>query len=612
MKEILEENERRKRLHEAEYDPIAGIGCCGERVKVVSPSGMVAEIPVEMTLDVDYASVGRDINEWEKMRCRHDFEFWAARCVTIRDKKSGRYVKFVLNRAQRRLVGVMEGMRREGRPIRIILLKARQGGGSTVTQMYMAWMQMTRRRNWHSLVCAHVKDTASGIRGMYSMMLRNYPRELWEGDGEPSFSGFEQTLNTRQIKGRGCTVTVGTSGSQDSVRGFDYAMAHLSEVAFWGDSARKSPDEFLRAICGSILREPDTLIVLESTANGIGNYFHREWKRAVKGKSDKTAVFIPWYEIDLYTARVGDYQRLWETLTPYERKLWERHGCTLEQIQWYRDKLLEAGSAERMAAEYPTDDVEAFCNTGNCIFPIEKIDELRKGCCEPVMKGDLVGKELRGPKAMVDLRFEEERNGKLKVWRAPEERCDGNRHVVVVDIGGRSERSDFSVITVLDRRGHDNLPEVVAQWRGHIDHDLLAWKSAAIATWYGEALLVIESNTLETARTEGDHSEFILTELNYAYLNLYHRILYDRVTLQNDMRLGFHTNTSTKPMVIDRMIQAVKSRGYVERDMDACDELSVYELKPNGSYGAMNGYHDDMLMTRAIGLHVIATTDFWC
>lgn len=112
--------------------------------------------------------------------------------------------------------------------------------------------------------------------------------------------------------------------------------------------------------------------------------------------------------------------------------------------------------------------------------------------------------------------------------------------MVAVDIGGRSEKSDFSVIAVIDRMGSSQLPEVVAQWRGHIDHDLLAWKAAMIAAWYGMALLVIESNTLESGDTEGDHSEFILSELSQIYPNLYSRVIYDRLTLRNDTRLGFH------------------------------------------------------------------------
>ena len=111
----------------------------------------------------------------ETQRMATDFEYWAARCVKIKDKLSGKLVPFRLNRPQRRVLSMLEEQRRGGRPIRMIMLKARQWGGSTLVQMYMAWIQMIHAENWHSLICAHVKDTASTIRGIYSVMLESYP-----------------------------------------------------------------------------------------------------------------------------------------------------------------------------------------------------------------------------------------------------------------------------------------------------------------------------------------------------------------------------------------------------------------------------------------------------
>lgn len=173
-----------------------------------------------------------------------------------------------------------------------------------------------------------------------------------------------------------------------------------------------------------------------------------------------------------------------------------------------------------------------------------------------------------------------------------------NRYVVAVDVGGRSLKADYSVIAVLDR-GDDPaccVPEVVAQWRGHTDHDLLAWKAAQMARFYCNALLVIESNTLETASSEGDGSRYIMHVIGRHYGNLYCR----RRGVP-----GFQTNVRTKQQVIYGLIAAVRDRRIVERDHEALNELNCYELKPNGSYGAMRGRHDDVLMTCAIGIHFV-------
>ena len=148
---------------------------------------------------------------------------------------------------------------------------------------------------------------------------------------------------------------------------------------------------------------------------------------------------------------------------------------------------------------------------------------------------------------------------------------------------------------------------MVAQWRGHIDHDILTWKSAQIARWYANALLVIESNTLETANG-GENSLYTLSQLNGVYHNLYRRPRLAQASDSLESKIGFHTNRATKSLIITHLIAMVRDSGYVERCNDACNELTTYEQLPNGSYAAKVGHHDDILMTRAIALYVASTT----
>lgn len=607
--DLIEENRNRNAKFESDYDPISGVGCCGPRVEL--PPGKFGKesvwVPREMVDDPQFSSATDDDSR-VKLRCRHDFEYWAAKCAKIKDKTTGRIVPFRLNEPQRRVLGEMEQMRLERRPIRLIMLKARQWGGSTLVQLYMAWHQTTRRQNWHSLICAHVKDTASTIRGMYTRLLNSYPPEYWESaTGEaPEFKPFEGSRNVRTITGRGCTVTVGSSENQEAVRGADYAMAHLSEVAFWCDTPSSSPEGFIRAVCGAINSLPDTLIVLESTANGVGNYFHREWLRSVNGESDKLAVFVPWYEIPIYRAEVeGDAAAFYESFDEYERMLWGL-GCSLEQISWYRRKLKEYPDRAMMQAEYPTTAVEAFSNSDANVFSAEKIEKLRPGCRQPTAVGEVMGDAASGKYALQNIRFVNDPKGRLKVWQMPDDKCNSitDRYVVTVDIGGRSRSSDYSVIAVLDRAPMmvGERPEIVAQWRGHDDHDIIAWKSASIARWYHNALLVVESNTLETDNIGGDPSLLILNDISRHYRNLYTRQTFDGVT--RSVKYGFHTNRATKTLAVSRLIALVRETGYVERDSDALDEMMVFR-KIGGGFGAADGYHDDIVMTRAIGLLIV-------
>lgn len=152
-------------------------------------------------------------------------------------------------------------------------------------------------------------------------------------------------------------------------------------------------------------------------------------------------------------------------------------------------------------------------------------------------------------------------------------------------------------------------PVVVAQWYGHIDIDLLAWRAAQIAAYYDNAYLVIESNTLEThdkeREVDGDQSQFILNQIKDIYPNLYARRQSEEDIREGlPRKYGFHTNVATKPMIISTLVKVIRERMYIERDERCINEYINYERKPNSGFGAIVGEHDDLLMTRAIGLHI--------
>ncbi len=605
---IIEENRRRKQLLTDNYDPITGFGSHGDRIPVSirwEESDSPVWLPRAMTLDERYRSISSAL-DYRKLRIYYDFEYWCALCVKVRHKLSGRRIPLVLNAPQRRVLASLEEMRLAGRPLRMILLKSRQWGGSTLVQMYFAWIQMQHRRNWNSLICSHLKATSFIIRRMYQQMLASYPRELTDDGAVPRLLSVQGDSNSRELAARGCIITAGSSIAQESSRGFDCSMAHLSEVAFWKDSSLMSPVDFIRATASGIPLEPLTAIIMESTANGVGDFFHDSWLRAKQGTSSYVPVFVPWYEIEMYRMPVTDPDDFIAHMNAYEKGLWQK-GLTLEMIAWYRAKSLEIGPTA-MHAEYPTDDVEAFVNSGSNVFSSENVESLRLTCCDAVERGDIAGAAVTGAAALHNVRFVPDADGCLSVWErpCPEVPAQMDRYLVCVDVGGRAASSDYSVIAVFDRFSPDSygVPAVVAQWRGHCDHDILGWKAAAIARWYHDAKLVIESNSLESA-SDG-HSRYILEELRGEYHNMYVRQLRDRVAGNlYDSSPGFHTNRSTKARIIASLIAHVRDGAYIERDHEACNEMLAYEFDGASTYHARKGYHDDILMTRAIALYVI-------
>ena len=109
-----------------------------------------------------------------------------------------------------------------------------------------------------------------------------------------------------RVPSRNCKIKIGTAERPDSCRGGDYNLVHCSEVGIWKKTDGKSPEDILRSACSGVLYAPMTMIVYESTANGTGNFFHREYEAAKRGISQFEALFISWFDIDLYSLPFGN------------------------------------------------------------------------------------------------------------------------------------------------------------------------------------------------------------------------------------------------------------------------------------------------------------------
>ena len=664
---ILKENEQRCAQFTATFNPVTGEGSIGERVcvhirdfaiptqwlpvemmavpfvkKLVIAGSIEAFLQNVLKVEPNHDDAVKVSRQFIRLRFKFDFPFWAATLVRIKNKDGGDDVLFRLRFPQRILVSRFEECRREGKPIRLILLKARQWGGSTTTQLYMAWLQFLHKRGLNSLIIAHQGTASDEIKDMFDRMIKAYPTEfLYKlgdtfSENEPKLVGVGKSGSTHRVPQRNCKIKIGTAERPDGCRGGDYALVHLSEVGIWRKTDGKSPEDIVRSACSGILLRPLTMIVMESTANGTGNFFHDEYKAAASPdiQSQFSALFIPWYQIEQYSKPfINDKERRGFAIRLYANRnsdttssnreepgkylwwLWEAKGATLEAINWYISERAGKNDHGVMASEFPSDDIEAFVHSGQMVFDRYLVEKFRPACRKPRFQGEVVAKSDDGPSAFTDIHFTPDSQGQFHIWAKPEvddEYDISDRYLTVVDIGGRSHKADWSVIVVFDRLDmiEGQPPAVVAQWYGHSDIDRLAWRAAQIAAYYNNSLLVIESNTLETHDRErqvegGDQSQYILNQIAPLYDNLYYRRQSeDEIRQGAPRKYGFHTNVATKPMIISTLVKVVRERMYIERDERCLNEFLEYERKPNGSYGAITGKHDDLLMTRAIGLHI--------
>ncbi len=670
VEHLIAENNRRTDDINKKFNPVTGEGSVLDRERIVVsdfpipvqfvPKDML-NIPLVRLLvkrgsireflakDMKVAYSAEDkhkvIEQFIRVRTKHDFPFWAAMFVYIKAKGGGEDILFRINRPQRHLLLTLEEMRLAGVPIRIILLKARQWGGSTLIQLYMAWLQLVHKVGLNSLIVAHLGTASDEIQDMFDRMIKAYPVSMLYSLGaaynaeEPKFVGVGKSGNIHRVPQRNCKIKIGTAERPDSARGGDYNLVHLSEVGLWKKTEKKTPEDIVRSACSGVLYKPYTLIAYESTPNGVGNFFHKEYIAAKEGKSQFHHLFIAWFEIEQYTLPITATNLPFapsdgeEPLTLFTKWLYDNRDCedvrsdreepgsylwwlwkigaTLEAINWYIHERAKYTCHADMASEYPSDDIEAFTFSGRKVFSNEDVEQFRSSCRPPKWEGEIYGKADTGEDAIVGLRFRKEKNGRLSVWQDVEMDEEGkeitDRYLVVVDVcKGKTEKADFAVIAVFDRIGmmDGEKPTLVAQWYGHIDMDLLAWKATQIAEYYNHAMLVIESNTLETNNTKGD-AEYILNLVRDVYDNLYARKQSAEDIKEGIPRkYGFHTNVLTKQVIINNLKMVLREQLYIERDEGCLDEYLTYIETDKHGYEAMEGYHDDKLMTRAIGMQI--------
>ena len=570
--------------------------------------------------------------EWMlNIRMANDPAFAFALCFYIIHKETGDTVPFILNYPQMYLLEQMELMRLSGVPIRIVLLKARQWGGSTLVQLYMDWVQLFVKNGWNGIILAQTKDTSRRIKAMYHNVVKNLPDMIFHV-GPLSFSPYEGSQSDFVLSDkaghpiRDNVTTVASYENYESARGANYAMAHYSEVAYWRRTLSKSAEALVTNISSGILELPLTLEVMESTANGATGYFHDEYQLAKKGKSSRRAIFIPFFFLRTDTIPFSDIvkKRLFAEWLVFNRHsteeseteesgkylwwLWEK-GASLEHIQWYIHKRASFHDHASMAQEAPADDIECFKFSGNMVFSPYVVSIMRDRYVRHyTWRGDI-------SRCGKGVRLHDNPEGPMRIWKHPDKADTHDQYLVIVDIGGRSRNADPSCITVINRWGRlfeGGKDEVVARWHGRIRYDQLAWKAVAVARYYKDAKLVFESNTMDKKKAEagefvetGDHIRGMLNTVAGEYKNLYKRKATDPEDIKKGIlhKIGFHTNTKTKQDMVDNFIVVFEDDKFIDPDERLYDEAAIYEQRPDGSYGNREGRdnHDDIIMTDMIG-----------
>lgn len=665
IESILAENEKRLERLEAKYDPVTGEGLAellGEkRVRLEIPDFAVPVqwVPEEMMKNnlikevvkagsiEDYIATKKwkygapDKLEVERrirrIRHKHDFCNWAYFCIKIKHKKLRRRVRFVLNLPQLIVLAKLERMRREGVPLSIIILKARQWGGSTLCFFYQVWLQF-KWNEFHSFaIAAHTSSASNTILKMLTRTIADYPAwdlgydddtvlRLSPTDSSGHAFAIKSSEGRQLLEGE---IFIGTAEKPDTLRSKDISGAHYSEVGVWPNTPGKQAEDIIADIQGGMLEDAQTMEVFESTAKSSDDYFHDKWVECEKGEGGYGPVFIPAYLIAHDAKPITDKEEFvrwllehkdeetrsgkWKDSGKYYWWLWEL-GATLEHINWYRFKRLKSSFA-KMCNEAPETPEQAFFTAGNHVFDPFLVAEKAKKCRAPEYVGDLVSDGEKGEDVLKNIKFIPNSTGNLRIWEKPDDSPVSDRYLVVLDPRrGASDGADPACITVFDRLlmmpefGMNGRPQVVAEMNYKADPKLQAYDAMRLAEWYGHAKLVIESNTMETMNEERnngiDSFEYIIDIVGKIYTNLYMRAApEEKVDGTVEFKWGFQTNRLTKPKIIIFMKECLKDDLWDEPSEYCTKQMASY-MEDHGKTDAEQGKHDDVVMSRAIGLWI--------
>ena len=641
LEELRQENERRNAAIFEPYNPVTAEHSQVPRFRLdvngqsqrwpvtmqkLAPVQMLAEQGMKATAKTAGVSVEDMAEYFHKLRIKYDYEYWAFTCATIKDKE-GREGPFVFNLSQRKSIAEREQLRAEGLPVWQIELKDRQYGSSTEKNAYLFWLQNEVYQGHNSYIISLDSDVVKDILERYERIAKNYP-----GYMEPvRFRPYKGARNTQKIEGTESYIYMGSVENPNAASGRTVQHALISEAGKMKESDVKSAEDLLTNIISLVPEEPYTTLMIESTAHAAGKWFTRECKKAIRGESGYHITFINWltnHEKWNSNLRVKgkpvSLPEFAEQMSDYNWQQWKDAGASLEQINWYNLRERRYPNPWQMKQENPTWPQEAFQTKESRYFPVHYVRNLEQYVRAPVAVGNILSDAQQGENAFRNIRFEESKGGRIRIWQYPDEileESESSRHLCAAfaDVGGRSESADKCAVTIMSRAmmPGGGLPEVVAEYRANIDLDIFAWEAAKLCAWYHNALLAIEVNTIinKEAREgtyEGDGSLTILNQINQQYPNLYARTMPENRDSGKPLKkLGFHMNKATKKMVYDELVAAMRDMLYIERSDVAIAEFDNIVLTPEGKIEAGTDSdkdaHDDIADTRA-GAFWLATS----
>jgi hypothetical protein len=388
------------------------------------------------------------------------------------------------------------------------------------------------------------------------------------------------------------TLRVATASKDEVGRGMTIQGCHCSEVAFYGETA----DSIIPGLENAIPDEHGTVWIHESTAQGVGGYFHDEWLKATDpagGKSDFIPMFFPWFWHDEYESDVPltfdelDSDGEFGDEVSVVRFLIDEGVAPnriLAKMAWRRRKIRNAPKGlDGFHEEYPCTPEEAFLSTGANVFPIQPL----RDCYKPHV-GSSRGYLYNNAGAVA---FRETEAGHWTIFKWPGKR---QKYAIGVD-PTKTIDGDPCAIQVINRA----TMEQVAVWHGHAVPARVGEIALAAAYFYNNAILNTE--------VQGGGHEVMNVWRTNGYNGIWLDRRPDKAKVSGQL-LGWKTTWDTKQWLI-ATVQGFLARGEVLIHHGATYyEMTQFTAKEDGTYGpARRSGHDDCVMSYGIAVMTAMT-----
>lgn len=282
----------------------------------------------------------------------------------IKHRDRSAQIPFELNPSQQLVSEKLMEQVEMGRPAWAICLKARRVGIST----FCSFLNVVHCTAFENAVAMSVAHRAKNVRAMFRDARAGHTTLCYDCGLDPEQLRTAHELRFPHEGEQDSLYSIATAKTVEGARGLTVTALHLSEAAFY-----EQAEDAFTALISTVAYRQDTMILIESTANGKvgpGETFYNYWVEAVEGKNQFTPIFISWLMDPVSRMDVEVNNVLSSNLDQEEQELVELHGADLEQISWRRWAIPNRcqGYTDKFHQEYPTTPEESFVSTGDPAF----------------------------------------------------------------------------------------------------------------------------------------------------------------------------------------------------------------------------------------------------